>query len=99
MLLQRLQAIFIALSQAEGRILLFIDPLDRLLGGEWVQYPISAAELLKPVLVHRQIQLIGVCSLVQYKLYIERGAAVQRRFQGILMPDVWKNINESQLGR
>jgi len=85
--LERLQSMFIAMHQAAGSFLLFVDHFHRLLGGEWDWYPIDAATLLKPALAHRQIQLIGTCTLAQYRQHTERDAAMQRRFQEILMPD------------
>ncbi len=73
-------------------ILLFVNHFHRLLGGEWDRYPIDAATLLKPALARRQIQLIGTCTLAQYRQYIERDAAMQRRFQEILMPDALAGV-------
>jgi hypothetical protein len=62
MLLERLQSMFIAMHQAAGSFLLFVDHFHCLLGGEWDRYPIDAATLLKPALAQRQIQLIGTCT-------------------------------------
>ncbi len=88
MVLERLQSIFVAMCQADGQVLLFVDHIHRLLGGEDQRYPIlDAANLLKPALARDQIQLMGACTLAQYRQHIERDAAMQRRFQEILMPD------------
>lgn len=84
--LARLQAMFIAMHQASGTFLLFVDHFHRLIGGEWEKYPIDATELLKPALARGQIQLIGACTPAQYRLYIERDAAMQRRCQEIGLP-------------
>ena len=81
--LERLQAIFIALHQAEGSFLLFIDHFHRLLGGNSQHYSINAATLLKPTLARGEIQMIGACTLSQYQQHIERDAAISRRFQEI----------------
>jgi ATP-dependent Clp protease ATP-binding subunit ClpB len=89
MILERLQSLFLAMQQEAGSFLLFVDHFHRLLGGEWDQYPIDAATLLKPVLARRQIQLIGTCTLEQYRRYIERDAAMQRRCQEICLPGNW----------
>jgi ATP-dependent Clp protease ATP-binding subunit ClpC len=79
--LARLQALFLAVRQAEGRILLFIDHFHWLLGGEQHRYSTDASVLLKPVLARREIQLIGACTPAQYRQYIERDAAIERRLQ------------------
>jgi ATP-dependent Clp protease ATP-binding subunit ClpA len=84
-ILQRLQAIFLAVRQSEGRILLCIDHFHRLLGGEEPTYPIQACTLLKPTLARREIQLIGACTLDQYRQWIFRDAAIQCRMQEVLV--------------
>ncbi len=89
MVLERLQSIFIAMHQAVGSFLLFVDHFHRLIGGEWDRYPIDASALLKPALIRDRIQLIGACTLEQYRQYIERDAAIQRRVQEVLIPDAW----------
>jgi len=93
--LERLQSIFIMMKQAADPILLLVDPLHRLLGGEWDRYPIDAFPLLKPALARGEVQLMGACTLAQYRQYIERDAAMQRRFQGVLLPDAQKDVNGS----
>ncbi len=79
--LSRLQELFLAVRQAGGRILLFINHFHWLLGGEQQRYAIDASGLLKPVLARREIQLIGACTPAQYRQYIERDAAISRRLQ------------------
>ena len=79
--LSRLQALFLAVCQAEGQLLLYINHFHWLLGGESQRYPIDASGLLKPVLARREIQLIGACTPAQYREYIERDAAISRRLQ------------------
>ncbi|HLZ55745.1 MAG TPA: hypothetical protein VKR06_02260 [Ktedonosporobacter sp.] len=85
LVLERLQSMFIAMHQAVDAYLLFVDPLHRLLGGEREKHPIDAAPLLKPVLARRQIQMIGACTLEQYRQHVERDAAMERRFQAIAL--------------
>jgi hypothetical protein len=84
--LARLQAMFVAIYQASGAFLLFVDHFHRLLGGERENYPIDATSVLKPALARGQIQLIGACTPVQYRQYIERDAAMQRRCQEMVLP-------------
>ena len=79
--LARLPAIFLAVRQAEGQILLFVNHFHWLLGGEQQRYSIDASGLLKPVLARREIQLIGACTPAQYRQYIERDGAISRRLQ------------------
>lgn len=84
----RFQAFFLAARQSAGRVVLFINDLHRLVGGEWQRYPIDEAPLLKPLLARQEIQLIGACTPVQYQQSIERDAALSRRIQEIyLRPD------------
>ncbi|HEU5383269.1 MAG TPA: hypothetical protein VFV38_48330 [Ktedonobacteraceae bacterium] len=87
MVLERLQEIFIAMHQAAGSFILYVDHFHRLAGGEPDKYPVDAAPLLKPALARGQIQLIGACTLEQYRQHIERDAAIQRRFQEICVPE------------
>jgi len=79
--LARLQALFLAVRQSEGQILLFVNHFHWLLGGEQQRYPIDASGLLKPVLARREIQLIGACTPTQYRQYVERDAAISCRLQ------------------
>lgn len=79
--LSRLQELFLAVRQAEGQILLFVNHFHWLLGGEQQRYPVDASDLLKPVLARREIQLIGACTPAHYRQYIERDAAISRRLQ------------------
>jgi len=88
MVLERLQSMFIAMHQAAGSFILYIDHFHRLLGGELDRYPIDAATLLKPTLNRDRIQLIGACTLEQYRQHIERDAAIQRPCQEMCVPDI-----------
>lgn len=87
MVLERLQAIFIAMRQAESSIVLYVDHFHRLIGGECDRYPIDAANLLKPALHRDRIRLIGTCMLEDYRQYIERDAAIERCCQPICVPE------------
>ncbi len=87
MVLERLQSMFIAMHQAVGSFILYIDHFHRLLGGEPDRYPIDAATLLKPALNRDRIQLIGTCTFEQYRQHIERDAAIQRPCQEICVPE------------
>jgi ATP-dependent Clp protease ATP-binding subunit ClpB len=91
MTLERLQSMFIAMSQTPGSFVLYVDHFHRLVGGEPDTYPIDATTLLKPALARGQIQLIGACTLKQYRQHIERNAAMQRRCQEICLLEVEDN--------
>lgn len=84
--LERLQSVFIAMRQVPGSYLLFVDHFHRLVAGECDTYPIDAATLLKPALARDHIQLIGTCTLEQYRRHIERDAAIRWRFQEVILP-------------
>jgi len=86
MALARLQSIFIAMHEVKGAFILFVDHFHRLVAGERERYPIDAAGLLKPALARDQIQLIGACTVEQYRQYVERDAAIQRRCQEVCLP-------------
>lgn len=88
MVLERLQSMFIAMYQAADSFVLYVDHFHRLLGGEPDCYPIDAATLLKPALNRDRIQLIGACTLEQYRQYIERDASIQRPCQAICVPEI-----------
>jgi ATP-dependent Clp protease ATP-binding subunit ClpA len=79
---------FIAMHQAAGSFILYIDHFHRLLGGEPDRYPIDAATLLKPALNRDRIQLLGACTLAEYRQHIERDAAIQRPCQEMRVPDI-----------
>jgi ATP-dependent Clp protease ATP-binding subunit ClpB len=81
---ERFRSVITAMRQAEESFILFIDHFHRLVGAD---DGIDTANLLVPVLARQQIALIGTCSLEQYRQYIERDAAFQRRFQEIVTPE------------
>jgi len=87
MVLERLQSMFIAMHQATGSFILYIDHFHRLLGGESDRYPIDATALLKPALNRDRIQVIGACTFAEYRQHIERDAAIHRPCQEICVPD------------
>lgn len=88
MVLERLQSMFIAMHQAAGSFILYIDHFHRLVGGEPDRYPIDAATLLKPALNRDRIQLIGACTFAEYRHHIERDTAIQRPWQEMYLPDI-----------
>lgn len=87
MVLERLQSIFIAMHQAAGSFILYVDHFHRLVGSESNRYPIDAISLLKPALARGQVKLIGACTREQYRQHIERDTSIQRRCQEICLPE------------
>lgn len=86
--LSRLQALLLAMRQAQGQVLLFVDHFHRLLNGEPERYPIDAATLLVPALARREIQFIGACTLAQHRRYSERDAGMLCRLEEVCVrPD------------
>ncbi len=81
--LSRLQALFLAVSQAEEPVLLFVNQFHRLLQGEPERYPVDAASLLQPILARREIQFIGTCTPTQYQQHIMVDAAIEWRLQEV----------------
>lgn len=91
MVLERLQSMFIAMHQAAGSFILYVDHFHRLVGGEPYFYPIDAAPLLKPALSRDRIQLIGACTLEHYLQHIQRDPLIGHRCQDIRLPEVEGN--------
>ena len=83
--LPRFEAFFSATYQAEENVLLLLNDFHCLVGGELLPDAVNMAPLIVPALARRQIQLLGVSTLTQYRQYIERDAAIQRRVQPVVL--------------
>ena len=81
----RLKAVLNEVQAAEGRILLFIDELHTLVGAGAAEGAVDAANLLKPALARGELRCIGATTLNEYSKYIEKDAALERRFQPVLV--------------
>lgn len=84
---ERLKAVLDEITQAQGNIILFIDEIHTLVGAGKSDSAMDAANLLKPMLARGELHCIGATTLSEYKLYIEKDAALQRRFQNILVSE------------
>lgn len=84
--IERLRAMCMEMYKSAGSFILFVDHFHCFIEGEAEKYSIDTANLLVPMLARRQVQLIGACTLAQYRHYIERDAAFQRRFQEVVLP-------------
>ena len=72
---------------ADGNVILVIDEIHNLVGAGDAQNAMNAANILKPALASGQIQIIGTTTLEEYRKYIEKDAALERRFQPILVEE------------
>ena len=78
---ERLKAVLAEIKKSEGKILLFIDELHTIVGAGKTEGSMDAGNLLKPMLARGELHLIGATTLEEYRKYIEKDAALERRFQ------------------
>jgi len=82
---ERLKAVIKEVQQSNGEIILFIDELHTLVGAGATQGAMDAANILKPALARGELHAIGATTLNEYKKHIEKDAALERRFQPVLV--------------
>ena len=82
---ERLKAVLNEVEKSEGRILLFIDELHNIVGAGRTEGSMDAGNLLKPKLARGELHCIGATTLDEYRKYIEKDAALERRFQKVLI--------------
>ena len=80
---ERLKAVLESVSKSEGRIILFIDELHTIVGAGRTEGSMDAGNLLKPMLARGELHCIGATTLDEYRKYIEKDAALERRFQPV----------------
>jgi ATP-dependent Clp protease ATP-binding subunit ClpB len=87
---ERLKAVLSEVQEAEGQIVLFLDELHTIVGAGAAEGAVDAANLLKPMLARGELRAVGATTLDEYRKHIEKDAALERRFQPILVgePDI-----------
>lgn len=84
---ERMKAIVEEVAESDGEIILFIDELHTLVGAGAAQGSVDAANILKPALARGELHTIGATTLDEYRKYIEKDAALERRFQPVLVAE------------
>jgi ATP-dependent Clp protease ATP-binding subunit ClpB len=92
---ERLKAVLKEIQSADGRILLFIDELHTIVGAGAAEGAMDAGNLLKPMLARGELHCIGATTLDEYRKHIEKDAALERRFQPVLLepPSVEETVS------
>jgi ATP-dependent Clp protease ATP-binding subunit ClpB len=91
---ERLKAVLSEVQAAEGQIVLFLDELHTIVGAGAAEGAVDAANLLKPMLARGELRAVGATTLDEYRKHIEKDAALERRFQPVLVdePDIADTI-------
>src|SRR6266850_1037951 len=84
---ERLKAVLKELAQDEGRTIVFIDELHTMVGAGRAEGAIDAGNMLKPALARGELHCVGATTLDEYRKYIEKDAALERRFQKVLVDE------------
>ena len=84
---ERLKAVLEEIRRSEGRIILFIDELHTIVGAGKTEGSMDAGNLLKPLLARGELHCIGATTLNEYRQYIEKDAALERRFQPVMVAE------------
>src|SRR3989475_2612654 len=84
---ERLKAVLKEIQEAQGQVVLFMDELHTIVGAGAAEGAIDAANLLKPMLARGELRAIGATTLDEYRKHIEKDAALERRFQPVMIDE------------
>lgn len=84
---ERLKAVLKEVKKSDGRILLFIDEIHNIVGAGKTEGSMDAGNILKPMLARGELHLIGATTLDEYRQYMEKDKALERRFQKVLVKE------------
>jgi len=84
---ERLKAVLNEIRESEGRIILFIDEMHTIVGAGKAEGAMDAGNMLKPLLARGELHCIGATTLDEYRKYVEKDAALERRFQPVLVEE------------
>ncbi|MFV1957338.1 MAG: ATP-dependent chaperone ClpB [bacterium] len=84
---ERLKAVLTEVQEAAGQIILFIDELHNLVGAGRAEGSMDASNMLKPALARGELKCVGATTLDEYRIYIEKDAALERRFQPVMVTE------------
>ena len=84
---ERLKAVLKEITKSEGKIILFVDEIHMIVGAGALEGAIDAGNMLKPLLARGEIHCIGATTLNEYRKYIEKDGALERRFQKVLVSE------------
>jgi ATP-dependent Clp protease ATP-binding subunit ClpB len=92
---ERLKAVLTEIQKSEGRVLLFIDEIHTIVGAGRTDGALDAGNILKPLLARGELHCIGATTIAEYRLHVEKDAALERRFQPVMVepPDIQDTIS------
>ena len=82
---ERLQAVLNEIKSSEGRIITFIDEMHTIVGAGASEGSMDASNMLKPMLARGELRMVGATTLDEYRKYVEKDPALERRFQPVLV--------------